>query len=382
MNHFDLLFSLVSPTHITKKFTLGFLDNLFGGGGGGSSAPAADPNIGLAQQKMADITGEQWNMFKTDTYPELMRQAQAQEKRAQDQYDLTSDIVKKQQAYADQDRARYEQGAIPAMEKLKSDADLYNTQAEQERLAQGARADVTSAMDNQRQQQEMRQRAYGIDPTSGATQFASNAMGANQALMEAQAANQTRQAAKDIGLQKQANVYNMYAGLPAQGNASTGIALGASNQGIAGGQTSIGNTLGVNSAINQSAQTANQGWGSIGQLGVSKYGADISAFNAQQQANATASAGFGQALGTLGAAYLQYGSDISIKQDVTHIGTLNNGLNLYSYQYKPEYRNTWGHGPQIGVMAHEVEAFDPTAVSIHADGYKLVDYAKVMNHGN
>jgi hypothetical protein len=305
MKHLDLFLSLVSPTHIAQKFSLGFLDNLFGGGGG-SSAPAADPNIGLAQKKMADITGEQWDMFKTDTYPELMRQAKAQEQRAQEQYDLTSSIVEKQQAYADQDRARYEQGAIPAMEKLKADADQYNQEAYQEQLAQSARADVSSAMENQRQQQEMRQRAYGIDPTSGTAQFQSNAMGANQALMEAQAANQTRQAAKDIGLQKQANVYNMYAGLPAQGNASTGIALGASNQGFQGGQASMGNTISANAALNQSTQTANQGWGQIGQLGVSKYGADISAFNAQQQASATSSAGFGSALGSIGAAYLKY----------------------------------------------------------------------------
>ena len=380
MKPLDLLLSFVSPTHISQKFSLGFLDSLFGGGNS-VSMPAVDPAIGKAQEKIAEVTADQWNTFKTDTYPELMRQAKAQEQRAQDQYDLTSSIVKKQQAYADADRARYEQGAIPAMEKLKADADLYNTQAEQERLAQGARADVTSAMENQRQQQVMRQQAYGIDPTSGTAQFASNAMGANQALMEAQAANQTRQAAKDIGLQKQANVYNMYAGLPAQSNASTGIALGASGQGIAGGQTSIGNTMGINTAANQSAQTANQGWNSMGQLGVSKYGADISAFNASNQASAASSAGFGQALGTLGAAYVMKGSDILIKQDVQRIGTLDNGLNLYSYQYKPEYRDTWGHGPQIGVMAHEVELFDPTAVSIHADGYKVVNYAKVMNHG-
>lgn len=380
MKHLDLFLSLVSPTHITKKFSLGFLDGLFGGGNS-VSMPAADPAIGEAQRKIAEVTADQWNTFKTDTYPELMRQAKAQEQRAQDQYDLTSEIVKKQQAYADKDRERYEAGAIPAMEKLKADADLYNTQAEQERLALGARADVASAMDNQRQQQEMRQRAYGIDPTAGATQFGSNAMAATQALMEAQAANQTRQAAKDIGLQKQANVYNMYAGLPAQGNTSTGIALGASNQGIQGGQTAIGNTIGINAATNQSAQTANQGWGSMGQLGIGKYGADISAFNSANQASAASSAGFGQAIGTIGAAYVMKGSDIRIKQDVKQVGKLGNGLNLYSFEYKPEYRDAWGHGPQIGVMAHEVERFDPTAVSLHADGYKLVNYTKVMNHG-
>ena len=380
MKPLDLLLSFVSPTHIAQKFSLGFLDGLFGGGGS-ISMPAADPAIGEAQKKIAEVTADQWNTFKTDTYPELMRQAKAQEARAQDQYALTSDIVKKQQAYADQDRARYETGAIPAMEKLKAEADLYNTEAERERMALGARADVSTAMENQRQQQVMRQQAYGIDPTSGAAQAASGAMGANQALMEAQAMNQTRQAAKEIGLQKQANVYNMYAGLPAQGNTSTGIALGASGQGIAGGQTSIGNTMGINTATNQSAQTANQGWGSMGQLGVSKYGADISAFNSANSAAAASSAGMGQAIGTIGMAYAMKGSDIRIKQDVTQVGKLSNGLNLYSYQYLPEYRDTWGHGPQIGVMAHEVEKIDPTAVSIHADGYKLVNYAKVMNHG-
>lgn len=297
MKHLDLLLSLVSPTHITKKFSLGFLDEIFGGGSS-VTMPAADPAIGRAQEKIAEVTADQWNTFKTDTYPELMRQAKAQETRAQAQYDLTSEIVKKQQGYADKDRERYEAGAIPAMEKLREDADLYNQQAEQERMAQEARADLSSAMDNQRQQQEMRQRAYGIDPTSGTAQFNSNAMGATQALMEAQAANQTRRAAKEIGLQKQANVYNMYAGLPAQGNTSTGIALGASGQGFAGGQASFGNTMGINTATNQSAQTANQGWSAMGQLGVSKYGADVSAFNAANQAKATTSAGFGQALGT------------------------------------------------------------------------------------
>lgn len=278
------------------------------GGKGGGSAPAADPNIGIAQREMSALAKEQWSKFTTDIYPEMLKQSQSQEARAQDQYALTKSITEKQQGYADKDRARYEAGAIPAMEKLKADADLYNTQAEQERLAQGARADITSAMDNQRQQQEMRQRSYGIDPTSGTAQFNSNAMGANQALMEAQAANQTRQAAKDIGLQKQANVYNMYAGLPAQGNASTGIALGASNQGFQGGQASLSNFGATGSALNAGAGTAMSGWNNVGNLGVGATNAANSAWAAQQQANASSSAGLGSALGGLGMAAMTGGT--------------------------------------------------------------------------
>jgi hypothetical protein len=343
------------------------------------NAPAADPNIGIAQKQLADLATKQWDMFNKDIYPEMLRQSQSQEKRAQDQYDLTSSIAKQQQQYATQDRARYEAGGIPAMEKLKADADQYNTEAYQEQLAQGATADITSAMQQQRQQQAMRQQAYGIDPTSGVSQMSSGQTSAGEALMRAQAANQTRQAAKDVGLQKQANVYNMYAGLPAQGNASTGIALGASGQGLAGGQAALSNYGATSGSLNSAAQTAMGGWNSVGQIGVGKYNADVNAATAAANASNASAAGLGSALGTGAALYLK-ASDIRIKQDIQPIGRLNNGVSFYAYQYKPEYRDTWGHGPQIGVMAHEVEHI-PGAVSIHADGYKLVDYSKVMNHG-
>ena len=234
----------------------------------------------------------------------MLKQSQAQETRAQDQYALTKSITEKQQGYADKDRARYEAGGIPAMEKLKADADLYNTEAEQERLALGARADVSTAMENQRGQQEMRQRAYGIDPTSGTAQFNSNAMGANQALMEAQAANQTRQAAKDIGLQKQANVYNMYAGLPAQGNASTGIALGASNQGFQGGQSALANFGATGGALNAGASTAMSGWNNVGNLGIGATNAANQAAATQASSANASAAGLGSAIGTGAALYM------------------------------------------------------------------------------
>lgn len=350
-----------------------------------SSAPAADPNIGIAQREMSALAKEQWSKFTTDIYPEMLKQSQQQEARSDEQWNMTKGISQFQLEQTKKATERYEQGAIPAMEKLKADADQYNQEAYQEQLAQGARADITSAMDNQRQQQEMRQRSYGIDPTSGTAQFQSNAMGANQALMEAQAANQTRQAAKDIGLQKQANVYNMYAGLPAQANASTGIALNAANQGFQTGQAALSNYGTTGAALNAGANTAMSGWNNVGQLGVGATNAATNAYAANQQAGGAMASGLGSAIGSGLAMYAKYqtggvASDITVKQDVKRIGTLLNDVPLYSYHYKPEYRDTWGHGPQVGVMAHEV-AHIPNAVSFHADGYKVVDYSKVMNHG-
>ena len=69
------------------------------------------------------------------------------------------------------------------------------------------------------------------------------------------------------------------------------------------------------------------------------------------------------------------GSDRRIKENVVRIGEHPLGLGLYLFDYKPEYRGLWGNGRQFGVMADEVEALLPAAVSVHADGYKLVDYA-------
>ena len=288
------------------------------------NAPAPDPNIGVAQKQLADLATKQWDMFTRDIYPEMLKQSQSQEARAQAQYELTSSIAKQQQSYAAADRARYEAGGIPAMEKLKADADLYSTEAYQEKLAQEATADITSAMQNQRQQQAMRMQAYGIDPTSGVSQMASGQTSAGEGLMRAQAANQTRQAAKDIGLQKQANVYNMYAGLPAQGNASTGIALGASAQGLAGGQTAIANYGATGGALNSAANTAMGGWGQVGQIGVGKYNADVNAATAAANASNASAAGLGSALGTGAALYLK-ASDIVVKQDIRPVGKLEIG---------------------------------------------------------
>ena len=72
-------------------------------------------------------------------------------------------------------------------------------------------------------------------------------------------------------------------------------------------------------------------------------------------------------------------SDIRTKQDIRKIGVLDNGLNIYQYYYKPEFRDECGHGLQIGVMAQEVEKFKPEAICHLSNGLKAVDYSMVLN---
>lgn len=68
-------------------------------------------------------------------------------------------------------------------------------------------------------------------------------------------------------------------------------------------------------------------------------------------------------------------SELRVKEDIARIGDHPLGFGLYLFDYRTEYRDQWGHGRQFGVMIDEVELIMPEAVSLHADGFKRVDYA-------
>jgi Chaperone of endosialidase len=64
-------------------------------------------------------------------------------------------------------------------------------------------------------------------------------------------------------------------------------------------------------------------------------------------------------------------SDTRLKRDVTQVGELDSGINLYRYRY------LWSDTAYVGVMAQEVAAVMPEAVQRGADGYMRVDYARL-----
>lgn len=274
---------------------------------GGGSTPQADPNIGIAQKQLADLSTEQWNMFKTDIYPELIRQSKVAETRADQQWAMDKEISTFNLEQAKKSTQRYEETAIPALNKLKADADLYNTAGYQEQLAGQAIGDISAAQEVARQDQAMRDRAYGIDPTSGRSAGAANANNVQYALAKASAATQTREAAKQLGLQKQANIYSLTAGLPIQSLQQTGSAVNAGAAGTAATESGMNATLKTSGATNASTATAASGWGNVGSLGVGKYNADISRYSAESAANpwntilgAAAGVGTKYALGKIG----------------------------------------------------------------------------------
>ena len=103
------------------------------------------------------------------------------------------------------------------------------------------------------------------------------------------------------------------------------------------------------------------------------FNARMGAANAQNASNNAMT----QGLFSLGGAALM--SDIRTKENIKHIAWLPNGLPVYTYEYKPEFKDhpLAGHGTHTGVMAQEVEVMYPNAVTTLDNGYKAVDYGQL-----
>jgi len=126
----------------------------------------------------------------------------------------------------------------------------------------------------------------------------------------------------------------------------------------------------VNSA--QQATTGGADYLGAAQMG---YNAQMGDFNSKvaQQAN------FNQGLISLGGAGIMAMSDIRTKENIEVIGVAENGLTVYKFEYKPEFKDheLAGKGVHYGYMAQEVEQVYPYAVKTLNDGYKVVDYGLI-----
>ena len=125
--------------------------------------------------------------------------------------------------------------------------------------------------------------------------------------------------------------------------------------------------------VNSFNQATTAGPDLLGAAGM-QYNAQMGDFNARQAAQQN----FNQGLMGLGAAGIM-ASDIRMKENIKHIAWLPNGLPVYTYEYKNEFKDhpLAGHGTHTGVMAQEVEAMYPNAVTTLDNGYKAVDYGQL-----
>jgi hypothetical protein len=270
---------------------------------------------------------------------------------------------------------------------------------------------------------------------SGAALKAAARYGQEMGSQEYQNAFNRFQATKAFQAQEYGNAFNRFT-TERQNQLAPLQALTASGQASAAGQAAAAGNFasGASQAIQNAGAGASAAYGNYGaatgdiaartgagqSTAYGNYGANLSniygssnaarqsayAANTANQIGAITGAGNAMAAGQIGSAnafsnaltqgiglygmnqqnqlYQQYlnrlppvGSDASIKENICKIGVLNNGLNLYKFEYQAPYKDTWGHGEHIGVMAQEVEQIIPEAVSVHPDGYKLVNYSMI-----
>lgn len=337
-----------------------------GGGKGGSSAPPPDPRLVEAQIRSLGIQ----DSAIQQTLGLAERFAPMQEEQLR--FGLASARTAFDQSQEDREFALSRRALLSGLQdRQASDAAAFNTEDRREQLAGEAVGDVRSAFGQARDSQMRGLQRAGVNPNDGRFAAMSTQFSAQEALAQATAANKVRAAARQEGYALTDRAANTLAGYPSMGAALTGAAagfgaagLGLANAGFAG----------------QNAGFASAGAGAtaMGSNATGMFNAQANYKNSQDQiaaANDPFSTILGAAAG-VGTSYALRASDRRLKVDVKRVGTLDNGLPVYTYRYGA------GGAYHMGVMADEVERLQPQAYvkGGAGGGYDAVDYSKLQGN--
>ena len=124
--------------------------------------------------------------------------------------------------------------------------------------------------------------------------------------------------------------------------------------------------------VNSAQQATTAGADLMGAAGLTGQANQAAANATNAQTNAMIGGLF-----SLGGAGIAKYSDIRMKENIEKVGQMANGLGIYTWDYKPEFKSIAGFGKQFGVMAQEVEKVLPYAVTTTEDGYKMVNYGLI-----
>jgi hypothetical protein len=228
----------------------------------------------------------------------------------------------------------------------------------------------------------------------GAGRYGSGAMTNAQDMAQQGLATQLANAQNNLyGSMYQSNLGNMLAGAQGlSGNYNTAAQQQVQGLGLSPGisqqsQNQISNLYnmgGNQQALNQQMLDApwnqlNKYAGLVGGVGYGSSGSTTQPYFQNQAMGALGGAasgammgsmimpGIGTGIGAAAGGLLGLMSDRRLKQNIKRVGTMDNGLPLYSYRYK------WGGPTMIGVMADEAKQVKPEAV-FNVGGFDAVDY--------
>jgi len=158
---------------------------------------------------------------------------------------------------AQMDRQRYEETYLPIEQDLIEEFKTYDSPERREQEAATMQADVAAQFDAQRNNALQRLEGYGIDPSQTRSMAMDRGVRAQQAAMQAMAANQGRQRVEQMGRALRGEAINIGRGLPSQVAATQGMV----NQTAGGATGNWGNAVAaMGNAYNPALQAGNMAY--------------------------------------------------------------------------------------------------------------------------
>lgn len=266
-------------------------------GGKKSKAPAPDPQIGEAAKMQAAIAAE-WLDFSREQFAignERQKGIDALTQRVTEQQLATQDRANQ---WAQEDRDRYKTVFQPMEDQYVKDANNWDDWARRENMAAEAKADVLINASQQRGATQRSMAAMGVNPNSGRFAGVDRAAEQQTGLAAAGAQNTARNQVRAQGMAMRADALNIGKGLPSQAAGAAGLGLTAGSSALNGNLAANASWGQNNSIMGQGFQGAAAGYGQQANILNQQYQGQLSAWNAQQQANASGTAGLWGGIGT------------------------------------------------------------------------------------
>lgn len=279
-------------------------------------APAADPNIGIAAEKQAQL-GIDW-------LNESKRQFEIANDRQVGIDEVTKLVTQQQlassqqaQHWATEDRARYTGTFQPLQDDFIQRATNWDSADRQASVAAEARADVLSAAAAGREAAQRQAAAMGISPTSGRYAGIERQGEAATALAAAGAQNVARNQVRKEGMALRGEAINLGAGLGVNPAASLGLGVQAGGAALQGGLAAAGNARANVAGLQNGYATAMSGFQNQASILGQQDQRALSAWTAQTQANSQRSSSIMGGLGSLAGigAALYMNSSKDVKED-------------------------------------------------------------------
>lgn len=200
------------------------------GGGKGSSRPSGPDGGDLIEITERNIEANR-NLF-TEYMNFAKETFDRQDERAREFYETSVEEAEKTSEFADLQRQRYVEQAIPLEDQYIERVMSYDTPERREQRASRAAADAMTASQRALEASKVELERLGVDPSVTRGKALDRALRTSTALTAAGAATRARERSEITGIQLQGEGTNVGKGLPASSGQALSLGLDAQSAGV------------------------------------------------------------------------------------------------------------------------------------------------------